>query len=189
MTPATTWQTVGPFFSIGLSPLYANDLAGEGTGGERIRVEGRLLDGDGIPIPDAVIEVWQANRYGKYAHPEDIQDKPLEQGFRGFGRIQTDDDGFFRFTTVKPGRVPGPNGQDQSPHLLLSLTMRGLLRGLMTRAYFAGEASNATDPILQMVPAERRESLLMRPSLTDPKLWQWTIHMQGEGCETVFLEL
>ena len=107
---ATTWQTVGPFFCIGFERLFKADIAGEGVLGERVAVQGRVLDGDGIPIPDAVIEIWQANVHGKYAHPADTQDKPLEQGFAGFGRIPTDETGAFRFTTIKPGSVPGPKG-------------------------------------------------------------------------------
>lgn len=184
---ATTWQTVGPYFRIGLSPLFEHDIAGEGVEGQRMRVEGRILDGDGVPIPDACIEIWQANAHGKYAHPEDAQDKPLEQGFRGFARIPADEQGIFRFTTVKPGSVPGPGGRPQAPHLVISITMRGLMRGLLTRAYFQGEPGNASDPILQRVPTHRRETLMLQPVLDDPCLLRWTIRMQGER-ETVFFD-
>ncbi len=106
----TTWQVVGPFFRIGLERLFDSDIAGEGVRGERVEVVGRVLDGVGVPIPDAVIEVWQANAAGKYAHPEDTQDKPLEQGFRGFGRIPTDEEGYFRFLRSSPGSYPDQPG-------------------------------------------------------------------------------
>jgi len=185
--PGTTWQTVGPFFQIGMERLYQADIAGEGVTGERIRIDGRLVDGEGLPIPDAVIEIWQANSYGKYAHPDDKQDKPLEQRFRGFGRIATDDDGYFRFSTIKPGITPGPNGTAQAPHLVVRLMMRGLLRGLVTRAYFADDPRNNTDPVLQLIEPERRSTLMLKPSPEDATLLRWTIHMQGEN-ETVFLD-
>jgi len=187
-TPATTWQTVGPFFSIGLERLYCADIAGEGVAGERIRVVGRLLDGDGNPIPDAVIEVWQANAHGKYAHPGDTQDKPLEQGFRGFGRIATDEFGGFHFSTIKPGPVASPDGPPQARHLIISLVMRGLLRGLVTRAYFPSDPLHATDPVLRCVAAERRSSLILSPANDDEvSTFGWTIHMQGPQ-ETVFFD-
>ena len=107
---ATTSQTVGPFFALGLEWLNSDELAAAGVSGERVTIEGRVLDGDGAPVPDALLEVWQANAHGKYAHPEDVQDKPLEPGFSGYGRIPTDAEGRFRFTSVKPGPVPGPGG-------------------------------------------------------------------------------
>jgi protocatechuate 3,4-dioxygenase alpha subunit len=183
----TTWQTVGPFFSIGLERLFDADIAGVGVKGERVAIEGRLLDGDGLPIRDAVIEIWQANSAGKYAHPDDTQDKPLEPGFQGFGRIPTNDDGVFRFTTIKPGPVPGLGGKTQAPHLVVGLMMRGLLKGLVTRAYFPGEVLNATDPVLQLIAPERRGTLIMQASPEHPELLRWEIRMQGPD-ETVFLE-
>src|SRR5262245_21541943 len=109
--PATASQTVGPFLHIGLAWLTRDQLAPPDAVGERVTVTGRVLDGDGQPVPDALVEVWQANAHGKYAHPEDDQDKPSEPAFRGFGRVPTDERGAFRFTTVKPGRVPGPGGR------------------------------------------------------------------------------
>lgn len=181
---ATTWQTVGPYFRIGLERLFENDLAGEGVAGERIFVQGRVLDGDGLPIPDAVIELWQANSYGKYAHFEDTQDKPIEQSFVGYGRIPTDDEGFFNFTTVRPGPVPGPGGTEQAPHIEVGLMMRGLLRRLATRIYFPAESLNSSDVILGLVPVERRDTLLLKPT-EKPGHYTWEIHMQGTK-ETVF---
>src|SRR5579884_2488757 len=124
----TASQTVGPFFSIGMAPLYIADLAGPEVPGEHVEVRGRVLDGDGRPVPDAVIEIWQANAAGKYAHPDDTQQKSLTPGFRGFGRIPTGEDGAFRFTTIKPGHVPGPGDTLQAPHLVVLVYMRGLLK-------------------------------------------------------------
>lgn len=184
---ATTWQTVGPFFSIGLEPLFSNDIAGEGVLGERVAISGRVLDGAGLLIPDAVLEIWQANSRGKYAHPEDTQDKALERSFRGFARIPTDDQGQFSFSTIKPGPVPGPDGVAQSPHLVVSLLMRGLLRGLVTRAYFPGDSALASDPILQLVDPARRQTLLLEPVPGRNDVFTWNIHMQGER-ETVFFD-
>ncbi len=185
---ATTWQTVGPYFRIGMERLMVADIAGEGVEGQRIRVQVRVLDGDDVPIPDAVLEVWQANSHGKYAHPEDTQDKPLEQRFRGYGRIGTDDDGWLRFDTVKPGPVPGPGDVDQAPHLVVGLMMRGLLKRLVTRMYFPGEVLNQTDPILMLVEGARRKTLVARAGVEDVKVLTWEIHMQGKD-ETVFFEL
>ena len=130
---ATGNQTVGPYLHIGLTWLNTSNIAGKGIAGERVSVQGRLLDGDGKPVSDGMIEIWQANSHGKYPHPEDRQKKPLEKGFRGFGRIPTDAKGGFRFTTIKPGRVPGPGGKLQAPHLVVSVFMRGLLKHLATR--------------------------------------------------------
>ncbi len=183
----TTWQTVGPYFRIGLERLFDQNVAGEGALGERMNVLGRVLDGEGLPVPDAVVEVWQANAVGKYAHPEDRQDKPLEPGFRGFGRISTDEQGYFRFSTIKPGSVPGPNGVAQAPHLVIGVLMRGLLKGLVTRAYFFGDPLNESDPVLQLIEPDRRATLMLSPSSQQDNLLVWDIRMQGER-ETVFLE-
>jgi protocatechuate 3,4-dioxygenase alpha subunit len=185
---ATTWQTVGPYFHIGLARLYQADVAGEDVRGQRIQVRCRVLDGDQLPIPDAVVEIWQANADGKYAHPDDSQVKPLEPGFRGYGRIPTDENGFLQFSTIKPGAVPGPDGKPQAPHLLVSLMMRGLLKRLVTRIYFPGEPLNATDPILQLVDPERRATLMLNPVPDQPGVFAWEIHMQGDN-ETVFFEI
>src|ERR1700682_1722012 len=139
---ATTSQTVGPFFSIGFDWLIRDNLVVPDASGERVTIEGRVLDGDGKPVPDAIIEIWQANAHGKYAHPEDTQDKPPEAGFKGFGRVPTDDDGRFRFTTIKPGRVPAPQGDLQAPHLNIAIFMRGMLKQVMTGIYFPGDSGN-----------------------------------------------
>jgi protocatechuate 3,4-dioxygenase alpha subunit len=185
--PATTWQTVGPFFQIGLERLYNQDIAGEGVAGSRIRICGRVLDSEFKPVPDAVLEIWQANSHGKYDHPDDHQDKPLEPGFRGFGRVPTDDNGVFAFSTILPGSVPGPGNTNQAPHLVITLLMRGILRNLVTRAYFSGHPLNGDDPILKCVPPERRTTLMLKPSPNDASLYTWDLQVQGEG-ETVFFD-
>ena len=114
---ATTSQTVGPYFSIGLTRLRKADLVGSGVSGEKIAISGRVTDGEGKPVPDAMLEIWQANSHGKYAHPEDTQDKPLEPTFQGYGRMGVDENGRFAFTTVKPGAVPGPGRKNAgAPH-------------------------------------------------------------------------
>ena len=184
---ATTSQTVGPFFTIGLTRMNRSELAGPGVSGEHVTIEGRVVDGDGALIPDAVIEIWQANSFGKYAHPEDLQDKPLEAGFWGYGRVPTDDRGRFSFTTIKPGAVPGPDGKMQAPHLAVSVFMRGLLKRLVTRIYFPDEAGNAGDFVLNLVEASRRETLIARPVPGKAGVLEWNVVMQGEG-ETVFFD-
>jgi protocatechuate 3,4-dioxygenase alpha subunit len=185
MPPATPSQTVGPFFSCGLARLAA-DLAPAGVSGERVTIEGRVLDGDGQPVPDALIELWQANAHGRYAHPEDTQDSPLEPGFRGFGRVATDGDGRFRFTTIRPGPVPGPGASPQAPHILVSLFARGLQRRLVTRLYFPGHPANANDYALGLVPPERRPTLIARRG-DGPGELLWDVVLQGPG-ETVFFD-
>ncbi len=183
----TPSQTVGPYLHLGLAWLTTTDLAKNASAGERIVVAGSVLDGDGQSIPDALLEVWQANADGKYAHPDDTQDKRIDPGFSGFGRIPTDKDGRFRFTTIKPGATPGPGGTVQVPHIVVALFMRGILRHLYTRIYFSDEAINAADPILGSIenPA-RRNTLIARRSADGPE-YRWEIHMQGEN-ETVFFD-
>src|SRR5262249_14896853 len=143
----TPSQTVGPFYALGTTWLHTGDIAAKAKG-ERIAIAGTVTDGDGKPIPDAFLEVWQANAAGKYDHPEDTQDKSVDPGFSGFGRVPTDKDGHFRFTTVKPGAVPGLGNSLQAPHILVAVFMRGMLRHAFTRIYFSDEAANATDPVL-----------------------------------------
>ncbi len=189
---ATTSQTIGPYFMIGLHWLVQDNLAQEGVSGERIRIEGRVLDGDGVPVPDAFLEIWQANAHGKYAHPEDSQPKPIDPKFTGYGRIPTNKEGIFRFTTIKPGPVPGPdgngNGNEQAPHLLVSVFMRGLLRRLVTRVYFPDEPLNAADYILSLVEPERRSTLIAKRISGHPGALEWNVILQGSN-ETVFFDL
>lgn len=176
-------QTVGPFFHIGLRPV--TDLTFAGLTGERIALNGRVLDGDGKPVNDALIEIWQANGHGRYAHPEDRQEKALQPGFRGFGRLPTDAQGAFRFVSIKPGRVPAPESGLQAPHLEVAVFMRGLLKHLVTRVYFPGEPANAEDRVLRAVPAERRGTLIARRQPNGDL--EWNIELQGEQ-ETVFFD-
>jgi protocatechuate 3,4-dioxygenase alpha subunit len=178
-------QTVGPYLHIGLTWLNTVRIAGPGVKGERVTVQGRLVDGNGVGVNDGLIEIWQANAEGKYAHPEDQQKKALERGFRGFGRIPTDVKGNFRFTTIKPGRVPGRGGKLQAPHLSVTVFMRGLLKQLSTRVYFPGEPANAQDPVLKLVPAARRATLIARRK--SKGVLEWNIVLQGKD-ETVFFD-
>lgn len=183
LTPS---QTVGPFFHGGLMWLDVPDLAGTAAG-EHIEVTGTIVDGDGAPVPDAMLELWQANAQGRYAHPADRQNTPLEPGFKGFGRIATDKAGAFRFRSIRPGSVPGMGGKAQSPHINVTLFMRGQLKHLQTRIYFADDASLARDPVLALIDPKRRETLLARRIGDDPARYEWNIAMQG-GNETVFFE-
>jgi protocatechuate 3,4-dioxygenase alpha subunit len=194
---ATTWQTVGPFFKIGLAWLYRDELAGPDVRGERIEISGRVFDGDGKTVPDAVIELWQANSQGKYAHPEDEQNKRLDTGFSGFGRVATDDQGRFRLTTIKPGQVPAPalsaegataSASLQAPHINVSVCTRGLLRRLVTRIYFPDEPANAADFALQQVDPPRRATLIAKRSAASPSQFEWDIVLQGCN-ETVFFDI
>jgi protocatechuate 3,4-dioxygenase alpha subunit len=184
---ATSSQTIGPYLHIGLTWLVTDNLVGAGTSGERITVEGRIFDGNGKPVDDAIIEIWQANGHGRYAHPGDTQDKPLEPGFKGFGRVPTGDDGVFRFTTIKPGRVPAPGGGQQAPHLNVTIFMRGLVKHVITRIYFPGDPANAGDAVLQSVPAERRGTLVATPISGRTGALAWNVILQGKG-ETVFFD-
>jgi protocatechuate 3,4-dioxygenase alpha subunit len=178
-------QTVGPYLHIGLNWLTTRDIAGKGIAGERVAIQGRLIDGNGNGVNDGLVEIWQANAAGKYAHPEDRQRKLLEKGWRGFGRIPTDAKGAFGFRTIKPGRVPGPGGALQAPHLVVAVFMRGLLEHLATRIYFPDEtAANAEDPVLKLVPPARRATLIPRKK---GKILEWNIVLQGKG-ETVFFD-
>jgi protocatechuate 3,4-dioxygenase alpha subunit len=182
---ATGSQTVGPYLHIGLDWLVTRNVAGPRVRGERVKIQGRLIDGDGAGVNDGLVEIWQANSHGKYAHPEDNQKKPLEPGFRGFGRIPTDAQGAFRFSTIKPGSVPGPGGAAQAPHLVVTVFMRGLLKQLATRMYFPDEPGNGRDPILKLVPPARQSTLIARRK--SQGVMEWNIVLQGKG-ETVFFD-
>jgi protocatechuate 3,4-dioxygenase, alpha subunit len=178
-------QTVGPYLHIGLTWLVTDNLVGPGVTGDRITLEGRVTDADGKPVDDALIEIWQANAHGKYAHPEDTRALPLEPGFSGFGRTPTDPDGRYRFTTIKPGSVPAPGGGMQAPHVSVTIFMRGMLKQLRTRIYFPGDPANAKDPVLARVPEDRRDTLVAR-RLAGNAL-EWNVVLQGSG-ETVFMD-
>ena len=183
----TASQTVGPFFGYALPHAEWADLTRFGAEGEKIRLNGRVLDGDGAAVPDALLEIWQANAAGKYDHAEDTQAKPIDGKFHGFGRAATDKDGRFRFITVKPGRVPGRGNALQAPHIALTVFARGLLKHLVTRIYFAGEQANDSDPVLAKVEDPgRRRTLLAQPD--GAGAWRFDVVLQGPN-ETVFFEV
>jgi protocatechuate 3,4-dioxygenase, alpha subunit len=181
----TASQTVGPYLKIGFATLGSDVIASPGVAGEHITVQGRVYDGDRKPVNDGALEIWQANAQGKYASPADTRDLPIEAGFRGFGRVLTGADGEFRLTTIKPGRVPGNGGALQAPHLAVVIFMRGSLRHLLTRIYFPDDPANADDPILKLIPADRRATLIATTAA--PATFEWNVHMQGAN-ETVFFD-
>jgi protocatechuate 3,4-dioxygenase alpha subunit len=183
----TPSQTVGPYLHLGLTWLNIDDLAKDAPAQDRIVIAGRLVDGDGKPIPDGMLEVWQANASGKYAHPEDRQDKPIDPHFAGYGRIPTDKDGNFRFTTIKPGQVPGLGNTLQAPHIVVAIFMRGLLRHLYTRIYFSDEAANAADPVLGLIEDRARRATIIAQRVPGKAEYRWDIAMQGPN-ETVFFD-
>jgi len=176
--PITPNQTVGPYFRIGLSHLYVPGVPGTGN---RSTIKGRVVDGDGKPVNDAMLEIWQADAQGAYLPASDGSGR----GIRGFGRVATDAAGIFQFTTTRPGRVPGPGGALQAPHLAVMVFMRGLLKHLVTRVYFPDEQSNLEDPILNLVPAERRATLVANK--TGSATLEWNVILQGQD-ETVFFD-
>jgi protocatechuate 3,4-dioxygenase alpha subunit len=186
----TPSQTVGPFFHYALDRPDWADLTAAGASGEKIRVEGRIIDGDGVPVFDAFLEIWQANAAGRYAHPEDRQDKPLDAKFRGFGRVGADADGRYAFTTIRPGRVPGRGNTLQAPHLNIAIFGRGLLKQLATRLYFADQAAaNETDPVLSAIDDRlARSTLLAAPVAAAIPTYRFDIILQGDG-ETAFFEI
>jgi protocatechuate 3,4-dioxygenase alpha subunit len=184
----TPSQTVGPFFAYGLVPeaygrtgLATGRLAGDEVPGERVVIVGNVLDGAGQAVPDALLEVWQADAQGRYAQAA----HGSNSGFNGFGRVATDAAGGFRLETIKPGRVAGPDGTLQAPHLGVIVFCRGLLSHAFTRIYFADEAANADDPVLALVEAERRATLMAEPRGTGH--YTWNVVLQGDD-ETVFFD-
>ncbi|MGO8915520.1 MAG: protocatechuate 3,4-dioxygenase subunit alpha [Stellaceae bacterium] len=187
----TASQTVGPYFSVGLTrPELADLTQGGKAKGETIVIEGQVRDGDGAPIPDAMLEIWQANAAGKYAHPEDVQEKRVDAGFTGFGRAFTDKQGRYRFTTIRPGAVPGRGNALQAPHIAMTVFARGLLKHLVTRIYFADlAAANEADPVLSGIedPAAR-QSLLAKPVNGATPAYRFDVVLQGEG-ETAFFDV
>jgi protocatechuate 3,4-dioxygenase alpha subunit len=183
LTPS---QTSGPFLSIGLLDDRIGSSVVSDDDPRAIRIRGRLLDGQGDPVVDGLVETWQANAAGRYAHPDDARaDVPLEDGFLGFGRSGTDDGGWFELVTVKPGRVPMPDGRLQAPHLVVGVFARGLLKGLTTRLYFPDEEeANAADPVLSDLTDAERATLVASPE--DSGL-RFDIRLQGQNETTFFL--
>jgi protocatechuate 3,4-dioxygenase, alpha subunit len=189
----TPSATVGPFFKYGLTSdgayafndAFPRSAATADVGGERIGIAGRILDGDGVGVPDAMIEIWQADGTGRYMHP--LQGGAANSKFRGFARVDTDKDGGWRVETIKPGRVAGVKGGDQAPHILVALFARGMLRHLYTRIYFAEETvANAADAVLALVPAQRRNTLMATRG--SDGVYRFDLRIQG-GTETVFFAL
>jgi protocatechuate 3,4-dioxygenase, alpha subunit len=200
----TPSQTVGPFFAYGLTPkgrsqwdpngsyswkqTVGDNLVTPDASGEKIHIEGRITDGDGKPINDAMIEIWQADSQGRYANPRDNRALPNTQ-FKGFGRSATDKNGVYGFDTVKPGSVPGPNGKPQAPHIVVCIFSRGMLRQIYTRLYFSDEKINDADPILSLVPAARRGTLIAhKETRGGATIYRFDIRVQGKD-ETVFFDI
>jgi protocatechuate 3,4-dioxygenase, alpha subunit len=187
MTPS---QTVGPFFSFGLTTeeCCVRNIASPQAKGERVVLTCRVLDGDGVGLPDAMVEIWQADAQGIYNHPDDPQQKTVDPGCMGFGRMGTGDNGICEFETVRPGRVSGSDGVDQAPHLNVAVFARGMLKQLYTRIYFAGDPVNQNDPVLLLVPPERRDTLMAKSNPASPGHWNFDLRLQGER-ETVFFDV
>lgn len=207
----TPWQTLGPFFHYALPWKGGADLAGASdigaraeltppehdllrgpeargpVGGELIEIEGRVLDGAGEPLPDALVEIWQANAAGRYNAAADARtDAALEPAFVGFGRAATGEDGMFRFRTVRPGRAPGPGNTLQAAHIAVGVLGRGIVKRLVTRLYFEDGEGLEDDPVLALVPPARRSTLMARRS--GEGAWRFDIRLQGEH-ETVFFDV
>jgi len=185
--PPTASQTVGPYFHIGL-PYEGGELLVDPDHPAAVRIRGTVTDGEGEPVPDSMIELWQAGPGGRYAHPEDTrEDVPLEQGFSGFGRAAVDESGSFEFVTLKPGAVPAPEGGTQAPHINVSVFARGLLRHLPTRLYFPDEAeANDADPVLSSIEPARRATLVAVEE--EDGALRFDVRLQGEA-ETVFFDV
>ncbi|MEO3471658.1 protocatechuate 3,4-dioxygenase subunit alpha [Roseomonas sp. CAU 1739] len=178
MTHATASQTAGPYWHMIDFPEWADLLRADGpnatAAGDRIILTGRITDGTGAVVPDALVEIWQADADGRY-----------DSAFHGFGRCASDAEGVYRFVTLKPGAVPGPGNSTQAPHIVIAIFARGLMAGVTTRAYFAGDGRLTEDPILALVPQARRGTLIAQAA--GGGAWRLDIRLQGEG-ETVFLE-
>ena len=196
MTRITPSQTVGPFFKYGLTPdgkyewnnAFTSNLLTPDVSGDRIRLEGTVFDGDGTPIPDCMLEIWQADAQGRFADPQDKRALP-NASFKGFGRCGTDANGGYSFDTIKPGAVPDPDGKPQAPHVLLAVFARGMLRHLYTRIYFEDETANSADPVLALVPPDRRATLIaLRKPGNAGAVYSLDLRLQGDN-ETVFFDI
>jgi protocatechuate 3,4-dioxygenase alpha subunit len=199
MSELTPSQTVGPFYAYGLTPkgrahwdpdgtyswkeTVGDNLVTPDASGQKIQIVGVIRDGDGVPIPDAMLEIWQADSQGRYAHPRDP--RAPNASFKGFGRSACNKNGEFGFDTIKPGEVPGPDGKPQAPHVVVCILSRGMLRQIYTRMYFPDE-NNDGDPILALVPADRRHTLIAKKEKDG--VYRFDIRVQG-GDETVFFEI
>ena len=191
----TPSQTVGPFFAYGLTPngrydwndAFTNNLVTADATGDRIRIEGQVFDGDGNLVPDCMLEIWQADSQGRFADPKDSRALPNAK-FRGFGRCGTGSNGEYAFDTIKPGSVPDPDGKPQAPHILVAVFARGMIMHNYTRIYLDGEAANTSDPVMALVPADRRHTLIAKRAPGNAAVYRFDIHLQGNN-ETVFFDV
>lgn len=189
----TASQTVGPFFHIGLVRDNERDilsvLVNDKTVGQHIKINGSVIDGQGKAVPDAMIEIWQANAAGRYNHPEDTQDKELDVNFAGHGRAATNNQGEYSFQTIKPGSIACENQIPQAPHINMIIFARGMLSHAYTRLYFADGADNDHDPVLSGVESSRRQTLIAQLSeINEVPVYRFDIHLQGNQ-ETVFFDV
>jgi protocatechuate 3,4-dioxygenase, alpha subunit len=185
LTP-TPSQTVGPYLHLGLTDARSiSCLAGAAVKGERLSLTFHVLDEKAVSVPDAMIELWQADSEGHYPHQGSTHD---DAAFGGFGRLATDESGSCTFETIRPGSVPGPGETVQAPHINVSILGRGILNRLSTRAYFAGNPANNADPVLALVPENRRATLLARPDPDRTGNWIFDVRLRGDG-ETVFFDV
>ncbi len=183
------WATVGPFFHAVLPWKDGGVMARPETKGEPITIIGRVLDAEEKPVDDAMVELWQANAAGKYNHPEDRQPGEIDPSFQGFGRVAADAEGFFTVKTIKPGPVPGLGNSWQAPHIEISVFARGVLKRLVTRLYFEGEAGNEQDPVLALIEEkERRATIMAKPDAKEKGRWHFTLRLGGPR-ETVFFDV
>lgn len=193
----TASQTAGPYVHIGLAPGVAgfhifdqelgHDIAGPNAAGDRITIKGRVVDGTGAPVKDVLLETWQANAAGIYAHAEDPRHAQVEDGFRGWGRVITNfETGEFTFDTIKPGSVPGRNGATQAPHISIWIVARGINVGLNTRMYFDDE-DNSADPVINLIEQQHRRGTLLAKRQSDGT-YLFEIYLQGDK-ETVFFDV
>ena len=181
----SAFQTVGPYFDIFLRSRVPLVMVTPETRGQRIAIDGVLFDGAGMVIPDGLVEIWQADTEGRYAHPDDPRGSSADPSFYGYGWRHTNAAGAFHFDTIKPGSIATPGGEPQAPHIMVSVMGRGILTRFITRLYFDDEAANAQDAVLQLVPDARRHTLIART--TSPGVYQFDIRLQGAG-ETVFFD-
>jgi protocatechuate 3,4-dioxygenase alpha subunit len=186
MPGLTPFQTLGPFFDFGLIIPDGDLIAAPAAAGRHVTIDGVIRDSAGAPLPDALIEVWQADSCGRYRNAADSKHASSDPSFEGFGRVATDDGGRFAFDTIVPGRVPGPGGKLQAPHIAVGVLARGVLTRLVTRIYFEDEPSNAEDAVLSLVPAARRGTLVAKR--IDEGRYRFDIVLQGAG-ETVFFDV
>jgi protocatechuate 3,4-dioxygenase alpha subunit len=185
----TSSQTIGPYFHVYFkADGVIGRIAGSQAKGEHIRLACRVIDGQGAPVTDALLELWQADAAGIYNHPDDPRHAQADPAVRGFGRLPTNDNGICEFETVKPGRVLGWDHTFQAPHINVTVFGRGMLKGLSTRIYFASDPANQDDPVLGLVPQDRRDTLFAQRDSQQSRLWRIDLHLCGDA-ETVFFDV